>query len=68
MLLLEVDARVRDRTGDREKSSSSTLVSLGRVVLGLVVVVVVVALWTEINHFISLERFCFVLFFFCLLN
>lgn len=72
MLLLEVDQRVRDRYGDLEKSSPWTLVSLGRVVLDLVVVVVTMQtfLWTEIiksrvttNHFISLKRFCFVLFF-----
>lgn len=72
MLLLEVDQRVRDRYGDHEKSSPWTLVSLGRVVLDLVVVVVTMQtfLWTEIiksrvttNHFISLKRFCFVLFF-----
>lgn len=72
MLLLEVDQRVRDQYGDPEKSSPWTLVSLGRVVLDLVVVVVTMQtfLWTEIiksrvttNHFISLKRFCFVLFF-----
>lgn len=72
MLLLEVDQRVRDRYGDPEKSSPWTLVSLGRVVLDIVVVVVTMQtfLWTEIiksrvttNHFISLKRFCFVLFF-----